>query len=164
MYSFSYIWGVCGTINTAKPKCQFSIYFTFGGYILYSCKGKPDMELFFNWYSGGWSTIESTRHCGHQWPIVPAPGDYDDREISEWLAGETEVLGENLLYAALSTTNPTCCPDANPGRSGGKLASNRLSYGTAWHGALNYIWLHGSRVLSPPFLMDLKIHYPTTLC
>jgi hypothetical protein len=23
----------------------------------------------------------STRHCGHQWPIVPAPGDYDDGEI-----------------------------------------------------------------------------------
>jgi hypothetical protein len=23
----------------------------------------------------------STRHCGHQWPIVPAPGVYDEREI-----------------------------------------------------------------------------------
>jgi hypothetical protein len=23
----------------------------------------------------------STRHCGHQWPIVPAPGDYDGGEI-----------------------------------------------------------------------------------
>jgi hypothetical protein len=22
----------------------------------------------------------STRHCGHQWPIVPAPSDYDDGE------------------------------------------------------------------------------------
>jgi hypothetical protein len=30
---------------------------------------------------GGWSPIGSTRHCGHQWPIVSAPGDYDDREI-----------------------------------------------------------------------------------
>jgi hypothetical protein len=44
---------------------------------------------------------------------------------------ETEVLGENLLSAALSTTKPTCCPEANPGRRGGKSASNRLSYGTA---------------------------------
>jgi hypothetical protein len=26
-----------------------------------------------------------------EWPIVPAPGDYDDAEF-----GETEVLGENL--------------------------------------------------------------------
>jgi hypothetical protein len=32
----------------------------------------------------------------------------------------------------LSTTNPTCCPDANPGRRGGKPATNRLSYGTAY--------------------------------
>jgi hypothetical protein len=32
-----------------------------------------------------------------EWPIVPAPGDYDDGEFVEWwLAGETEVLGENL--------------------------------------------------------------------
>jgi hypothetical protein len=33
--------------------------------------------------------------------------------------------------AALSTTNPTCCPDANPGSRGGKPATNSLSYGTA---------------------------------
>jgi hypothetical protein len=31
----------------------------------------------------------------------------------------------------LSTTNPTCCLDANPGRRGWKPATNRLSYGTA---------------------------------
>jgi hypothetical protein len=30
---------------------------------------------------GGWSPIGSTRHCGHQWPIVPVPADYDDGEI-----------------------------------------------------------------------------------
>jgi hypothetical protein len=36
--------------------------------------------MFFNWYSEGWN-IMSTRHCGHQWPIVPAPGDYDDGGI-----------------------------------------------------------------------------------
>jgi hypothetical protein len=35
-----------------------------------------------------------------------------------WLAGETEVLGENL-------------PGANPGRRGGKPATNRFSYGAA---------------------------------
>jgi hypothetical protein len=31
----------------------------------------------------------------------------------------------------LSTTNPTCSPDENPDRRGGKPATNRLSYGTA---------------------------------
>jgi hypothetical protein len=52
-------------------------------------------------------------------------------KLGECLARETEVLGENLPSAALSTTNPTCCPDANPGRRGGKSASNRLSYDTS---------------------------------
>jgi hypothetical protein len=37
--------------------------------------------IFFNWYSGGWSPIGSNRHFGHQWPIVPASGDYDDGKI-----------------------------------------------------------------------------------
>jgi hypothetical protein len=32
----------------------------------------------------------------------------------------------------LSATNPTCCPDANPGRHGGKPETNRLSYGRAY--------------------------------
>jgi hypothetical protein len=50
------------------------------------------------------------------------------KSVEWWLAGGTEALGEN---AALSTTNPTCCPEANPGRRGGKPAINRLSYGKA---------------------------------
>jgi hypothetical protein len=63
--------------------------------------------------------------------------------------GETEVLGENLTHredwqgkpkysektcpsATLSTTNPTRLdPGLNPGRRGGKPATNRLSYGVA---------------------------------
>jgi hypothetical protein len=32
-----------------------------------------------------------------EWPIVPAPGDYDDGElVGRRLVGKTEVLGENL--------------------------------------------------------------------
>jgi hypothetical protein len=47
-------------------------------------------------------------------------------------AGETEELGENLLSATLSTTNPTWKdPGANPGLCGGRPATNRLSHGTA---------------------------------
>jgi hypothetical protein len=53
-------------------------------------------------------------------------------KLVERLAGETEVLRENLPSAALSNTNPTCCPDANLGRRGGKPATNPLSYGTAF--------------------------------
>jgi hypothetical protein len=54
-------------------------------------------------------------------------------KLVEWrLAGETEVLGENLPRRHLSTTNPTCLnPGSNTGRRGGKPATNRLSYGAA---------------------------------
>jgi hypothetical protein len=56
-------------------------------------------------------------------------------KLVEWMAGETEVLGENLPrrhFATLSTTNPTWPdPGLNPGRRGGKPATNRFSYGAA---------------------------------
>jgi hypothetical protein len=40
----------------------------------------------------------------------------------------------------LSTTNPTCCSDANPGRCGGKPAANRLNYGTAENSVTQFIF------------------------
>jgi hypothetical protein len=47
-------------------------------------------------------------------------------------AGETEVLGENLPSATLSTTNPTWIdPGANLGLRGERPATNRLSHGKA---------------------------------
>jgi hypothetical protein len=41
-----------------------------------------------------------------------------------------KYLEKTCPSAALSTTNPTCCTDTNPGRHGGKPVTNRLSYGT----------------------------------
>jgi hypothetical protein len=54
-------------------------------------------------------------------------------KLVEWkLAGENEVLGENLPQVTLSTTNPTWpAPGLNPARRGGKTAANLLSYGAA---------------------------------
>jgi hypothetical protein len=52
----------------------------------------------------------------------------------EWrLAGETEVLGENMPQRHFCPSqNPTWPdPGLNPGRRGGKPATNRLSYGAA---------------------------------
>jgi hypothetical protein len=65
-------------------------------------------------------------------PIVTDLGDYDDGEIGGIIGREMRsTRRKTCLSAALCTTNPTCCPDANRGRSGGKPATNRLSYGTA---------------------------------
>jgi hypothetical protein len=52
--------------------------------------------------------------------------------MAEWyFAGETEVFGENLPSATLSTTNPTWIdPGAYPGLRGERPATNRLSHGT----------------------------------
>jgi hypothetical protein len=53
-------------------------------------------------------------------------------KLVEWLAGETEVLGENLPQCRFAHYKPhTLCPDENTGRRGEKLATNRLSYGTS---------------------------------
>jgi hypothetical protein len=51
------------------------------------------------------------------------------------MAGEAEVLGESLPQFLLSTTYPTWVDlGSNTDRSGGKPATNRLSYATAFFG------------------------------
>jgi hypothetical protein len=68
------------------------------------------------------------------WRIVPAPGDYDDGEFGGMKVGRNPKYSEKTYHSAtLSTTNPTWPdPGSNPGRRGGKPATNRLSYGVAW--------------------------------
>jgi hypothetical protein len=56
-----------------------------------------------------------------------------EKQMECRLAGETEVLGENLPQRHFCPSqNPTWLdPGLNPGRWGGKPATNRLSYGAA---------------------------------
>jgi hypothetical protein len=75
-------------------------------------------------------------YCGHYWPIVPAP---DNRWWWLWRTwwnedwhGKPKYTEKTWPSATLSTTNPTWLgPGLNPGRRGGKPATNRLSYGAA---------------------------------
>jgi hypothetical protein len=60
-------------------------------------------------------------------PIVPAPGDYDDWQ------GNRSTLGKPTPVPLCPPQTSHACPDANPGRRGGKPATNRLSYGTVLH-------------------------------
>jgi hypothetical protein len=50
-------------------------------------------------------------------PIVSAPDGYDDGENwwNDW-EGKPKYSEKTCPIAALSTTNPTCYPDANTGR------------------------------------------------
>jgi hypothetical protein len=53
-----------------------------------------------------------------------------EKLVDDW-QGKPKYSEKTCPSAALSTINPTCCPDANPGRRCGKPGTNRMSYGTA---------------------------------
>jgi hypothetical protein len=48
-------------------------------------------------------------------PIGPAPDDYDDGEIGGMMAGETQVLGENLPQCRFVHHKPHMLPGREPG-------------------------------------------------
>jgi hypothetical protein len=75
---------------------------------------------------GPLGTAATNRH------IVPAPGDYGDGEIGGMIDKGNRSTRRKLAPVPLCPPQtPHACPDANPGRHGGKPATNRLSYDTA---------------------------------
>jgi hypothetical protein len=67
----------------------------------------------------------------------------------EWrLAGETEILGENLPQRH-SVRHKSHLPDpgSSPGRRSGKPATNRLSYGTAFPFTSCIKLLHNDKIM-----------------
>jgi hypothetical protein len=89
------------------------------------------------------------------WPIVPAPGWLWWRIWwnEDW-QGKSKYSEKTCPSATLSTTNPTWpYPGSNPGRRGGKPATNRLSYGAACIMKLDkYIMTY--EILSMAFLIS----------
>jgi hypothetical protein len=88
-------------------------------------------RIFFNLYSegGGGVQLDPLGTAATNRPIVPGPGDYDDGEISGIIGRRNgSTRRKTCPSAALSTKNPTWLhPGLNPGRRGGKPATNRFS-------------------------------------
>jgi hypothetical protein len=90
---------------------------------------------FFYLHSGGGGGVQtgSTGHVGHSLAYCTCPGWFWGWRTgwNEWL-GKPKYSEKTCTDATLSTTNPTCPdPELNPGRRGGKPATNRFSYGAA---------------------------------
>jgi hypothetical protein len=82
---------------------------------------------------GGGVQTGSTRHVGHLLAYCTCPRWLWGWRIwwNEW-QGKLKYSEKTCPDATLSTTNPTWpVPGLNPGRRGGKPATNRFSYGAA---------------------------------
>jgi hypothetical protein len=81
---------------------------------------------------GGGVQTGSTRHHGHLLSYCACPGLLWRWRIIRWnedWQGKPKYSEKTCPSATLSTTNPTWPdPGSNPGRRGGKAATNRLSY------------------------------------
>jgi hypothetical protein len=92
---------------------------------------------------GGGVQIVSTRHSGHQWPIVPAPRDYDAGEIGG-------MIGRGNRSTRSTPAPVPLCPPQTPHAArtrtrAAAVGSQRL---TAWATARPYIFL----TFFPPLL------------
>jgi hypothetical protein len=112
----------------------------------------------------------SPLHCGHFWPIVPAPDDKWGWLWSNWWnedwQGKPKYSEKICPSATLSTTNTTWPdPGSNPGRRGGKPATNCLSYGAASTGAYYNTWASSFHVPDfIPFFIRHEIFFCFLVC
>jgi hypothetical protein len=117
------------TFFFCNEKESVNTYWIFG--YLKDCEGYYRLGLMpcsfvviRNSLSGEWSPTGSTRHGGYWLPI---------ENLVEWnWQGKPKYSEKTRPSAALSTKKSTWRdPGSNPVRRGGKLATNRLSYGAA---------------------------------
>jgi hypothetical protein len=93
----------------------------------------PSPVLVYYCLVGGGVQTGSTRHVGHLLAYCTCPGWLWRWRIwwNEW-QGKPKYSEKTYPRATLSTTNPIWPdPGLNPGRRGGKPATNRFSYGAA---------------------------------
>jgi hypothetical protein len=89
-------------------------------------------------HSGGWNWVHSARRPLNGLSYLPRVIMMMENLVEWRLAGETEVLRKNLPQRHfVHHTSHLTDPGSNPGRRGGKPATNRLSYGAAT-GSLQY--------------------------
>jgi hypothetical protein len=79
---------------------------------------------------GGGVQVGALGTSATEWPIVPAPGDYDDGEIGGMKIGR----GNRSTQRNPAPVPHLTRPGLNPGLRGGKPATNRLNYGAALKG------------------------------
>jgi hypothetical protein len=79
-----------------------------------------------------------------EWLIVPAPGDCDDGEFGGMKIGRRNRSTRRKPALRHFVHHKSHLPDtgSNPGRRGGKPATNRLSYGTAMKWSYLLLWLY----------------------
>jgi hypothetical protein len=91
-------------------RSYISVKMTFWGKGYFMTISVARLHNFFNRYSGGWSPIESPRHCGHQQAFCASPGWlwwWRNWWNDDW-QGKPRYSEKTCPSAALSTTNPTC--------------------------------------------------------
>jgi hypothetical protein len=79
---------------------------------------RSSSQPYFIGILGGGVHTGSTRHCGHSWPTVPAPGDCEDGKVG----GMNGFARRNRSTRRKSAPTPLCPPQvplARPGREPG---------------------------------------------
>jgi hypothetical protein len=97
------------------------------------CGQESNLTLFFNWYSGGGVQLGPLGTEATDRPIVPTPGDYDEGKIGGMMIdrGNRSTRRKPVQVSFVLQKPHMLCPDANPGRRGGKPGTSGFIYGTA---------------------------------
>jgi hypothetical protein len=88
------------------------------------CEHRNEKIIFLIQIMGGGVQLGPLDTAATNRPIVPTPDYHDDGEIGGMMIGRG-----NRSTLRKPAPVPLYPPDANPGRWGGKPATNRLSYG-----------------------------------